>query len=116
MDPRFKDLVLQCLEVIPENRPTAEALIRHPFVAEFLDLNVDKHPPKVTNLRTPNNSREYINTLIEKVVDHVFDRKSFQRKKNVCLLIWLFYISQSIDRWSVMKKDLIRIQHPPPVQ
>lgn len=35
IDPAFKELIAQCLQVDPAQRPTVNQLLRHPFVAAY---------------------------------------------------------------------------------
>ena len=38
--PEFVDLIKQCLEKDPYRRPTAEALMAHPFLQKVLHINI----------------------------------------------------------------------------
>ena len=104
MDARLKDLILKCLNVNPQNRPTAQQLIKNPFIIEHLGLTAESSSqssqnssssspidiatttiaqPKVTNLPVQVYSTECIDIIIEKLVDKIFDRHFFDQDLRV---------------------------------
>ena len=92
MDARLKDLILQCLNIKPEDRPTAEVIIKHAFIVQHLphlsesssqSCSATIHQPKVTNLPVQVYTPKAIDTIVEKLVDRMFDRHSFDQDLRV---------------------------------
>ena len=87
----MKELILQCLNIKPEDRPTAEQLIINSFIVQYLNLPESSlssllttiNTPRLSNLPVQVYSTECIDIIIEKLVDKIFDRHSFDQDLRV---------------------------------
>ena len=88
MDARLKELILQCLNVNPQDRPTTDVIIKHSFIVKYLpplsenssqSCSATIHQPKVTNLPVQVYTPKAIDSIVEKLVDKIFDRHSFDQ-------------------------------------
>ena len=87
----MKELILQCLNIKPEDRPTAEQLIINSFIVQYLNLPESSlssllttiNTPRLSNLPVQVFSTECIDIIIEKLVDKIFDRHSFDQDLRV---------------------------------
>ena len=81
MGPEFKDMIMQCLDINPQNRPTAQELIKNSFISTHLgpieNMSDATHQPRLSHLPKHVYTKECIKVIVEKVVDHIYDRHSF---------------------------------------
>ena len=74
-------MILQCLEINPQNRPTAQELLKSPFISRYLgsieNMSEATHQPRLSHLPKHAYTREYIKVVVEKIVGNIHDRHSF---------------------------------------